>query len=120
MVSQIYIAAAVVCMKASHLKMMGYDYENMGKQDYKLMNMKYPPAYIIINNKAAKVMSECNKDTPKNRHIARICHNVRQATLLKEHKFHWVDTNFQLTDPLTKCGSKSKFKDILDINMIQT
>ena len=115
-----YIVAAVACMKASNLRMLGYDFENMGKQDYKPMNMKYPPVNIIIDNEAAKAMSECNKDTPGNRHVARRYHYVRQGALLNEHKFQWVGTDFQLADPLTKCGGKSKFKDILDIIMTET
>ena len=114
-----YIAAAVACMKASHLRMMGYDFENMGKPDYEPMNMKYPPAHIIIDNEAARAMSECNKDTPGNRHVARRYHYVRQGTLLNEHKFQWVSTKFQLANPLTKCGSTSKFRDILDTFMVE-
>ena len=115
-----YIAAAVACMTVSQLRMMGYNFENMGKEDYKPMNMKYPPANIIIDNGAAKAMSKCNKDTPGNTHVARRYHYVRQGALLNEHRFQWVGTDFQLADPLTKCGGKSKFKDILDIIMTET
>ena len=115
-----YIAAEVACMKASHLRMIGQDFKNMGKQDYKPMNMKYPPENIIIDNEAAKSMTECNKDTPGNRHVAGRYHYVRQGSPLNEHKFQWVYTDFQLADPLTNCGGKSKFKDILDIIMTET
>ena len=98
-----YIAAAVACMKASHLRMMGYDIEKMGDDDYGPMNIKYPPVKIIIDIEAAKAMSECNKDIKGNRNVTRIYHYVRQECLLREHKFAWIGTNFQ-----------SKFKDIID------
>ena len=94
--------------------MMGFDFEYMGSTSYDPMDMKYPSAYIIIDNEAARAMSECNKDTAGNRHIARRYHYVRQGSLLKEHEFHWIGTKYQLADPLTKVGSKSKFRDLLD------
>ena len=113
-----YIAAAVACMKASHLRMMGYDFEHMGSTDYDPMNIKYPPAHIIIDNEAAKAMSQCNKDTAGNRHVARRYHYVRQGTLLKEHEFSWIGTKYQLADPLTKNGGRSKFGNMIDKFMV--
>ena len=77
-----YTVSAVACMKACHLRMMGYDLENMKKHDHDPKNMKCLPAYIIIDNKDDKSMTECNKDTPENRNVARRCHYVRQETLL--------------------------------------
>ena len=77
------------------------------------MNMKYSPAYIIIDNEAAKSMPECNTDTPGNRHVFRRYHYVRQGILLNNHKLHWVGTDYQLADSLKKCGGMSKFKVFL-------
>ena len=115
-----YIASAVVCMRSSHLRMLGYDIEHMGKIDYNPMEIKYDPSYIIIDNEAAKCMSECNKDTAGNRHVARRYHYVRQGSLLNEHKFKWIGTKSQLADPMTKEGGPAKFKDLWDIFLIDT
>ena len=105
-------------MRASHLRMLGYDIEKMGAEDYDPMNIKYDASFIIIDNEAAKSMSECNKDTPGNRHVARRYHYVRQGTLMREHKFHWISTKYQLADPLTKEGGPSKFKSLEERYMI--
>ena len=82
-----YIASAVACMRASLLRMLGYDIEYMGSNTYDPMKLEYPSSLVIIDNEAAKCMSECNKDTAGNRHVARRYHYVRQGTLLKEHEF---------------------------------
>ena len=111
-------ASAVACMRASHLRMLGYDVERMGSDEYDPMNMKYEPSYIIIDNEAAKAMSECNKDTAGNCHVARRFHYVRQGTLLNEHKFHWISTKYQLADPLTKEGGPTKFRSLEEVYMI--
>ena len=113
-----YIAAAVACMRGSHLRMLGYDFEHMGTERYDPINMKYEPSFVIIDNEAAKAMSECNKDTAGNRHIARRYHYVRQGTLMNEHKFHWISTKYQLPDPMTKEGGPSKFKSLEDKYMV--
>ena len=113
-----YIAAAVACMKGSHLRMLGYDFEHMGTENYDPMNMKYEASFVIIDNEAAKAMSECNKDTAGNRHIARRYHYVRQGTVMNEHKFHWISTKFQLADPMTKGGGPTKFESLEDKYMI--
>ena len=76
-----YIASAVACMRASHLRMLGYDIEYMGEETYDPMNITYRPSHIIIDNEAAKCMSECNQDTAGNRHVARRYHYVRQGTV---------------------------------------
>ena len=113
-----YIAAAVACMKASHLRMLKYDLDHLGTEDYDSENMKCPPAMIIVDNEAAIAMSSCNKDTAGNRHVARRYHYVRQGTALKEHTFHWIGTKFQLADPMTKEGGPSKFKGLWDVYMV--
>ena len=65
-------------------------------------------------------MSECNKDTAGNRHVARRYHYVRQGSLLNEHKFKWIGTKSQLADPMTKEGGPAKFKNLWDIFLIDT
>ncbi len=48
-------------------------------------------------------MAKCNKDTAGNRHVARCFHHVRQgSTVLKEQKFEWIRSKFQLADILFK------------------
>ena len=85
-----YIGAAVACMKARHLRMMGYDLKNIEKKDHKTINMKYPPTYIIIGNKAAKVMPECNKGTPGNRHVARRYEDI----VISDKEYSLTNTSF--------------------------
>ena len=65
---------------------------------------------MIIDNQAAICMANCNKDTAGNRHVACRFHYVRQGTALKEHKFEWIGTKYQLADILTKVGNKSSFQ----------
>ena len=113
-----YIPATVACMRASHLRMLSYDFDFMGTENYEPENMKYDPSVIIIDNEAAIAMASCNKDTAGNRHVARRYHYVRQGANLKEHIFHWINTKFQLADPMTKEGGPSKFKSLWDIYMI--
>ena len=110
-----YIAAAVACMRASHLRMLNYDLRHLGKEDYNADEINEEPANIIIDNEAAISMAKCNKDTAGNRHVARRYHYVRQGTALNEHKFSWISTKSQLADILTKPGSVSTFKDLWDL-----
>ena len=81
-----YISAAVACMKASHIKMLEYDFKHLGTQSYKLENPICEPSRIIIDNEAAIAMSKYNKGTAGNRHVARRYHYVHQGTTLNEHK----------------------------------
>ena len=104
-----YISAAVACMKASHIRMLEYDFKHLGAQSYDLNNPSCEPSKIIIDNEAAIAMSKCNKDTAGNRHVARRYHYVRQGTSLNEHKFKWIGTKFQLADTLTKPGTPKTF-----------
>jgi len=64
--------------------------------------MIYPPDLIVIDNEAAIAMTNCNKDTAVNRHVARRYHYVRQGTTLKEHTFHWIGTKKYIACPMTK------------------
>ena len=113
-----YISAAIACMRASHVRMLRYDFDNLSKKAYYNDITKYEPAHVMIDNEAAIAMTSCNKDTAGNRHVARRYHYVRQGANLKEHVFHWISTKYQLADSLTKEGGKSKFKDLWDIYMI--
>ncbi len=71
------------------------------------------------NNEAAICMAKCNKDTAGNRHVARQFHYVRQGTVLKEHKFEWISSKFQLADILTKVGNKPSFNHLWSLILHQ-
>ena len=75
-----YISATVACMKASHIRMLEYDFKFLGSKSYDLDNPIFEPSRIIINNEAAIAMSKCNKDTAGNRYVARRYHYVHQGT----------------------------------------
>ena len=104
-----YISAATACMRASHLRMLIYDLKHLSTTNYDGDKLNEKPARIIIDNEAAICMAKCNKDTAGNRHVARRFHYVRQGTVLKEHKFEWISSKYQLADILTKVGSRSSF-----------
>ena len=96
-------------MKASHIRMLEYDFKFLGSKSYDLDNPSFEPSRIIIDNEAAIAMSKCNKDTAGNRHVARRYHYVRQGTSMNEHKFEWIGTKLQLADTLTKPGTPGTF-----------
>ena len=104
-----YIAAAVACMRASHIRMLIYDLRCLGSKDYNSDELTCEPSRIIVDNEAAIAMAKCNKDTAGNRHVARRYHYVRQGSTLKEHIFEWISTKYQLADPLTKPGTIGTF-----------
>ena len=110
-----YISAVVAYMRASHLRMLIYDLKYLCSEDCDGDNMEYDPAKIIIDTEATISMAKCNKDTARNRHVARRFHYVRQSTALNDHKFHWISTKHRLADVLTKVGSNSKFKSLWEI-----
>ena len=45
-----YMAAAVACMSASHLRMLGYDFELLGHTEVDNGISSYKAAHLIINN----------------------------------------------------------------------
>ena len=45
-----YISAAVVCMKASHLRMLLYDLRSIGSKSYGGDNLECEPSRIIVDN----------------------------------------------------------------------
>ena len=104
-----YISAEVACMKASHTRMLEYDFKHLGSKSYDLDNPIYEVSRIIIDNEAAITVSKYNKDTADNWHVARRYHYVRQGTSMNEHKYEWIGTKFQLADILTKPGTPETF-----------
>ena len=70
------------------LSLLINDLKYLCSEDYDGDNMKYEQAKIMIDNEAAISMARCNKDTVRNRHVARRFHYVRQGTVLDKHKFH--------------------------------
>ena len=79
------ISVAATGMRASHLHLLIYILEYLGTPKYDGDNIDYEPARIIINNKADICIAKCNKDTARNRHVARQFQCSRQGTALKEH-----------------------------------
>ena len=104
-----YISAAVAYMKASHIRMLEYDFRHLGTQSYNLENPICEPSRIIIDNEAAIAMSKCKTDTAVNRHVARRYHYVHQGTSLNKHKFEWISSKLQVADTLTKPDTPSTF-----------
>ena len=91
-----YIAAAVACMRASHIRILIYDLQYLDSEEY---NPDEPTC----------------EQTAGRRHVARRYHYVRQGTTLKEHVFEWISTKYQLADPLTKPGTPSTFGHLWSI-----
>lgn len=58
-----YTTAAVACMRASHLRMLSYDFDFLGRDDYDPYHIKYDPTMIITDNEATMAISSCKKDT---------------------------------------------------------
>ena len=104
-----YIAAAVACMLASHIRMLIYDLKFLGESTYDCINLKFEPDTIIIDNEAVITMAKCNKDTAGNRPVARRYHYVCQGSSLKEHEFKWIGIKYQLADPMTKPSTLADF-----------
>ena len=73
-----YIAAAVVCMKASHICMLTHDLRCLGSKEYNPDELTCEPSRIIIDNEATIAMAKGNKDTAGNCHVARRYHYVCQ------------------------------------------
>ena len=57
------ISAAVVCMRASNMRIFLYDLKFLGTNEYDNNEPNYEPATMILDNEAAKSMATCNKDT---------------------------------------------------------
>ena len=107
-----YVSAATVYTRASHVQMLIYDLKYLCTAEYDWCKLNQKPAKIIIDNETAICMAKCNKDTAGDRHVARRFHYGRQWTILKEHKFEWISSKFQLADILTNIGNKSSFSHL--------
>ena len=57
----------------------------MCSTNYSANEVKQLPTRIIIDKEAAIAMATYNKNTTKNRHVARRYYYARQGTSLKEH-----------------------------------
>ncbi|MGH7973905.1 MAG: hypothetical protein ACREBR_00165 [bacterium] len=98
-----YMAAATGAMAAQHLKMLDNDFKNLGTPEYNVLNDdKMPPAMILIDNTAAKSMSECERSTKMTRHVVRRYHYVRQGSLRGDHRLAWINNKNQCADIGTK------------------
>ena len=110
-----FSSAAVAYMKASHLRIFMYDLKFLCSESFDGDNMNYEPEKIIIDDEATISMAKYNKDTARNRHVARRFHYMRQGTTLNEHNFHWISIKYQLSYVLTRVGIHSKFKSLWEI-----
>ena len=81
-----YASAAVACMWASHLRMLIYDLKLLCSEDHNRDIMEYEPANIIFDKENATSMARYNKDTARNRNVARRFHYLIQCTALNKHK----------------------------------
>ncbi|MGH7954813.1 MAG: reverse transcriptase domain-containing protein [Gloeomargaritales cyanobacterium] len=98
-----YMAAATGAMAAQHLRMLENDFENLGNIGYSVLNdEKMPPAMILIDNMAAKAMSECERSTKMTRHMVRRYHYVRQGSARGDHRLTWINGKNQCADIGTK------------------
>ena len=62
----------------------------MGSDTYDQDNVNMELARIIIDDEAVISMVKYNKDTARNKHVARRYHYLQQGTALQEHKFEWI------------------------------
>ena len=53
-----YIEAVVGCMRANHLRTLGYEIKRMDDKDCNPMNIRYKPSCIIIDNEVVKCTSK--------------------------------------------------------------
>ena len=86
----------------------------MGSKDYNETEIKQDSTMIITDKKAAIAMATCKKDTDGNRHVKRKYNYVRLGTSLKEHKFSWMGTKYQLVGISTKPSSHKNFSHFWD------
>ena len=99
----VYLGAATASMALSHLRMLLYNLENLGKSDYDMNGSHHEvPSILLVENKATVAMSKNYKPTKKNRHIARRFHYVRGGENINLHKIIWIPAEDQLADDLTK------------------
>jgi hypothetical protein len=115
-----YLGAGTAAMSAAHFRMLHYDFENLGKEEYSLQAMdETRPSTIFLDNTATIQMAQINRDTNRTRHISRRIHYVRQGVAKKQHKLIWIPTRYQLADILTKVPSAAKFKPLWDIILVE-
>jgi len=112
-----YLGAAGAAIGAAHLRMLCYDFNNLGATHYNVENMeREPPSLIMVDNEAAIAMSKSDKDTARTRHIARRFHYVRQGVSTKQHYLKWIGTKNQLADFLTKIGKFTELWERVFVN----
>ena len=115
-----YMAASNACMEMNRLRMLTYDLETLGKDEYDKQGYgKQIANLLVIDNEATVSMSKNYKPTKKNRHIARRFHYVREGQRNKQHKINWISAEDQLADDMTKTQLSEKTKKQVDRTMIK-
>ena len=106
-----YLGACNAAMALAHLKMLLFDFENIGKPDYNdLSEDKEVPPVLLVDNQATVNMARNFKPTKKCRHIARRYHYLREGERNKLHQLRWIPKEDQLADDLTKTQSEATAK----------
>ena len=115
-----YLGECAAAMALSHLKMLLYDFENLGKANYDINESsdEIPPV-LLVDNEATVAMSKYYKPTKKSRHIARRYHYVREGEKNNYHNIKWIPGEDQLADDLTKTQSSEKSKPHVDNTLIK-
>ena len=98
-----YMAACSACMSMTHLSMLIYDLDNLGKKDYDpYYTPRDSPNILMVDNSATVKMAQNFKPSKYTRHIERRFHYVRYGQKEKKHKLIWIPAKDQLADDLTK------------------
>ena len=105
-----FMGACTGAMAAAHIRMILYDFMNLGTKNWKASEQSLPttPNILMIDNEAVVQMSKNGRLTRKTRHIERRFHFVRQGQENGLHKLHWIPGDFQLADIQTKSQDASK------------
>ena len=104
-----YMGACNLGTMVCHLRDLLYEFEWLGKSDYKIEGRtKEVPSILLIDNQATVRMSKNYKVTGKNRHIARQWHFVRQGVQEKLFNLKWIPGEDQIADDCTKTQVASK------------
>ena len=65
-----YLATAVACTAAQHIRMMNYDLYHLSDKDYEPENTEnYPASNVILDSEAAIAIAKSDKNTKRTRHI---------------------------------------------------
>jgi len=110
-----FMGACTGAMAAAHIRMILYDFINLGTKNWKASEQSLPttPNILMIDNEAVVQMAKSGRMTRKTRHIERRFHFVRQGQDNGLHKLHWIPGEFQLADVQTKSQEAAKIDPLI-------